>query len=797
MCSTELPTIRDCLRYGLFLRETSPEYSSNQSTMGMLEKVLEQIKVRWKRANFKFQPPLTAQDKSILDRLSSLWEKCSKIARDRASVKDKIKFEEGLDKLFDITKCKCPFVSCDNELVTCTGCHCDDPECQGCPKNATDLPPCHILCRCPPDQKLPILELPFIKAQREKVGEKSSVMIVTPDQKESKKQTAEIEKKNEKQKKKEAKDKKDEAKKKKEEEIRKQKELKEKEDQDRVAEFLAEVPDCALDDQDNEPNENIGDFMDSNRNMTKIKNIAMASIRYGVSANATAAIANAALLDYGVIDKENTAQVIDASKVQRSKDSLHKELQEKAAIGYKEGDIKCVLFDGKKDWTLVYQEVEGSSQAYPSVVKEEHYSVVAEPGGKYLFHFTPDDDDKECSAAEQIANILVEWMTEYGVDKTIQFIGGDSTNVNSGIWGGVFQFVEKKLGRPLNWIVCGLHLNELPLRHLIIELDGPTSSDTGFTGPLGKALSSVTELPVNKNFKTITVGSDLIELNDDILKDLSTDQKYAYEIVQAIRTGNLSARLFNLEIGPVCHSRWNTMANRFCRMWVSKHGFKGKAAKNLKLIVEYIVGVYYPTWFNYKVRNSWLQGPQICLEQLHLILKQDKQVQKIVLPRLESTAWWASPEMVLQSLLCSNSVDDRLFAVRKILELRGESDQDSTASTEQVVRTRFKVKLNQEATCLKNLIMWDEEEITEPVLTMLLSEEEIKSFEVAPMSVPSMPVHGQSVERCVKEVSAASESVYGYQRRDGFIRARLAHRELTGGLIRSKKDHARIVSCGY
>jgi hypothetical protein len=54
MCSTELPTTRDCLRYGLLLRETNPEYSSNQSTMAMLEKVLEQIKVRWKRASFKF-----------------------------------------------------------------------------------------------------------------------------------------------------------------------------------------------------------------------------------------------------------------------------------------------------------------------------------------------------------------------------------------------------------------------------------------------------------------------------------------------------------------------------------------------------------------------------------------------------------------------------------------------------------------------------------------------------------------------------------------------------------------------
>ena len=218
---------------------------------------------------------------------------------------------------------------------------------------------------------------------------------------------------------------------------------------------MAEVPDCALDDQDNEQNERVGGFRDSNRNMINIKNVAMASIRYGVSANATAAVANAALLDYGVIGKENTAKVIDANKVQRAKDSLQKELQEKAAIGYREGDIKCLLFDGKKDWTLVYQEVEGSNQVYPSTVKEEHYSVVAEPGGKYLFHFTPDEDDKECSAAEQIANILVEWMTKYGVDKTIQFIGGDSTNVNSGIWGGVFQFVEKKLGRPLNWIVCG------------------------------------------------------------------------------------------------------------------------------------------------------------------------------------------------------------------------------------------------------------------------------------------------------------------------------------------------------
>ena len=121
-------------------------------------------------------------------------------------------------------------------------------------------------------------------------------------------------------------------------------------------------------------------------------------------------------------------------------------------------------------------------------------------------------------------------MKQYGVDKTLLFLGGDSTNVNSGIWGRVFHHVEKLLGRPLNWVMCGLHLIELPLRHLIALLDGPTKSDTGFQGPCGKVLSSVTELPVNVKFKELNNGSDLIELPDEVLKDLSADQKYGYEI---------------------------------------------------------------------------------------------------------------------------------------------------------------------------------------------------------------------------------------------------------------------------
>ena len=77
------------------------------------------------------------------------------------------------------------------------------------------------------------------------------------------------------------------------------------------------------------------------------------------------------------------------------------------------------------------------------------------------------------------------------------------------------------------------------------------------------------------------------------------------------------------------------------------------------------------------------------------------------------------------------------------------------------------------------------------MLTLSLPAEDIKMLQTAPIEVIDLPVHGQGVERCVKEVTAASEAVSGYDRRDGFIWARLTHMQVTGNL-RSKKDHAMI-----
>ena len=86
------------------------------------------------------------------------------------------------------------------------------------------------------------------------------------------------------------------------------------------------------------------------------------------------------------------------------------------------------------------------------------------------------------------------------------------------------------------------------------------------------------------------------------MKDLSTDQNYGYRIVTAIWTGVLPKDLALLEIGPVSHSRWLTTALRFMRIWISKHNLKGKNLNNLRMIVEFCVGVYFVNWFNIKIK---------------------------------------------------------------------------------------------------------------------------------------------------------------------------------------------------
>ena len=120
--------------------------------------------------------------------------------------------------------------------------------------------------------------------------------------------------------------------------------------------------------------------------------------------------------------------------------------------------------------------------------------------------------------------------------------------------------------------------------------------------------------------------------------------------------------------------------------------------------------------------------------------------------------------------------EEREFALEKILLLRNGSDVSDVS-----VRTHKTPAVNLDATCVK-----------EHVFTCNMSIDALQSLRDEDLQIPPFSVHTQSCERAVQEVSKATCAVYGEKRRDGFVRARVDHREVLPLFI-SKKDIVKMI----
>ena len=77
--------------------------------------------------------------------------------------------------------------------------------------------------------------------------------------------------------------------------------------------------------------------------------------------------------------------IVDHQKIVRAQPKVMIELKNEILKSIHNGNINTIFFESTK----VKIEVEGSSRFFPGSIKEEHYIVCMEPGGKFLFHFNP------------------------------------------------------------------------------------------------------------------------------------------------------------------------------------------------------------------------------------------------------------------------------------------------------------------------------------------------------------------------------------------------------------------------
>ncbi|KAF0297732.1 hypothetical protein FJT64_004840 [Amphibalanus amphitrite] len=489
------------------------------------------------------------------------------------------------------------------------------------------------------------------------------------------------------------------------------------------------------------------------------------------------------LIAAGHLAPEKAYLACDPSKMKRARKAAMMEARKLDKGRLKEENrIIGMGYDGRKDSHTRTLVADDSGKVRMTMVKEEHVTVSEEPSGRYLSHFVPEEVVPPEKPAQKIAQALRDLLEEYDSLDSLKLLKGDSTNLNTGWRRGIHAHLERLLERRLYWGICNIHTNELPLRHLISAVDGPTSSDKGFMGPVCSQLGGVCDMEYDPSFKAMPGGEDLIPIPEEVLTEMSNDQRNCYQLVMAVKSGHLPERLRQMKCGPLCHARWLTTGQRILFLRTRKHNVTGKDLKVLKILVNFCLQVYFKIYFDIKVKHSIQDAPYHILTQLKVVKTQPKRVREAVMPYIRTGAWYAHSECLLLSLLASEHREDREFAIDQIVRLRGDSEFGDVS-----VRPRITPKLNPSASSLTNLISWQPDEVYEPVFTCHMPTSDIKIFADSPYRPPKFCSHTQSTERCVKLVTEAAAEVCGQEARDGYIRARVRHREAMSAFD-SKKD---------
>ncbi|XP_031339105.1 uncharacterized protein LOC116167737 isoform X3 [Photinus pyralis] len=442
----------------------------------------------------------------------------------------------------------------------------------------------------------------------------------------------------------------------------------------------------------------------------RLKNLAAVCDRAGVSDRSGSLIASALLKDLDIISQKDKSKIIDRSKLRRERQKMREDLQK---LENPDSPLLGLYFDGRKDKTIIQEE--RGNKRYRKTITEEHIVLLAEPGSRYIGHVTPIS-----GTASSIKGGILQFLNLHFKDvSSLVAIGCDGTAVNTGSKNGVVALIEKQLHRLLHWFVCMLHANELPLRHLFINLDGSTSGPNSFIGTIGKQLQSCEGLHV------VTFSKIEANLPDIDVNLLSNDQKYLYEVCISITQGLIPPDLANKQPGKLAHSRWLTCANRILRLYVGT----AKPSQSLVELAEFVIKVYAPTWFDIKLMPSCRYGPQHILNMIKRCAYLEDDKKAIVFRTIQRNSFFAHSENVLLAMLQDERGHIQELALRRIMKAR-----KTNKGKKKITSANFKV------------------------------------------TVEEFPCHSQAVERGVKLVTEASSAVCGSKARDGYIRARIKSR---------------------
>ena len=303
-----------------------------------------------------------------------------------------------------------------------------------------------------------------------------------------------------------------------------------------------------------------------------------------------------------------------------------------------------------------------------------------------------------------------------------------------------------------------LHFCELPFRALVRALDGATSGPFTLKGPIGSTLNEdLTELEVAE-FKKIPNPDFHIVAEEDGY-ELSKDQAFLDQMCHAIMEGELPTSLANQDPGKLSHARWFFVEIRL--YYSSIKPLPKHCSCNHQLLSSILV----PNQDSPK-KHRWPKKP-------HGNGQVFKKTWEVVHKVLQRNGYFAHPEAILLSMLADENTDLRALAVNQILTIRIKAQEQSQASNQQEddgrgvddldddnelaeenddrlqmdpsekaaisnskIRQYIILNINFAALTYPELIDWEISKLSEPPLTLSLTNSDLMAIKESPLSMP-------------------------------------------------------------
>ena len=196
--------------------------------------------------------------------------------------------------------------------------------------------------------------------------------------------------------------------------------------------------------------------------------------------------------------------------------------------------------------------------------EEDQYAILGFPANDYLGYV-----DTDTAEGKEIGKSVHGYLDNINFNFDALFsVGGDGCSTNTGPWGDAFHAIEKVffcfmilfstshiksqkiLGRPLQWSVCQLHLNDNQLRRLFKGMEGNTKvTDKIPKGSIGKSITD--KFLQSRNpvaFSKIEWPESLSGLDPSKLAELNNDQKTLILLSTAVHSGKLANSLYLCEV---------------------------------------------------------------------------------------------------------------------------------------------------------------------------------------------------------------------------------------------------------